>query len=256
MENVMVDLETLDCIPGGVILSIGAVEFDPTGVMGRRFYQVVSIYSCQRYGLTIGADTYSWWMNQDKDARQVLDEAGEPLALPLKDVLRSFNAWLDDWSDVKVWGNGSDFDNAFLQVAYKRAGIPVPWKFWHNRCFRTLKTLHPGFKRLEPPRTGTKHNALDDAVHQARWAMRIYQALMDGGQPALPPAEPDKVWDGSKTMTEPSPKMQQVVVHEGPPPVDFADASKYNVAKDWPVCAVCGKPKAATLTGIECPDHG
>lgn len=65
-----------------------------------------------------------------------------------------------------VWGCGSDFDNVILASAYRRCGIDLPWMWWDNRCYRTMKNQ---FKNCvaEPVRRGIKHNALDDAIHQA-----------------------------------------------------------------------------------------
>ena len=56
--NVMVDLETLGNGSESVIISIGAVEFDPeTGELGREFYKVVDAQSCVDAGLKIDAST-------------------------------------------------------------------------------------------------------------------------------------------------------------------------------------------------------
>lgn len=52
-----------------------------------------------------------------------------------------------------------------------------PRNFRQNRCFRTLKTLHPGFRRLEPGFQGRRHYALDDAIHQTKWLHRILNLL-------------------------------------------------------------------------------
>jgi exodeoxyribonuclease VIII len=69
-----------------------------------------------------------------------------------------------------VWGNGADFDNAILASAYQLMNIGTPWKFYNNRCYRTVKNLHPQIK-LE--RSGTYHNALDDAVSQTQHLLAI-----------------------------------------------------------------------------------
>ena len=172
MENIMVDLETLGMTPGCVILSIGAVAFDRTG-LGREFYKVVNSKSCLDAGLTTDQSTVDWWSRQSDDARKVLIEAGET-DTTLGDALAEFGQFVREFGPrtVKVWGNGSDFDNAILACAYKALGRQLPWQFWNNRCFRTLKNLKTG---VEPRREGTYHNALDDAKHQARHAIALYQ---------------------------------------------------------------------------------
>lgn len=88
-------------------------------------------------------------------------------------VLSNFNIFLDSCCDKDsrlLWGNGSDFDNVILASAYRSCNLEVPWKFWNNRCYRTVKALRPDIKIH---RSGTYHNALDDAVSQAEHLMRM-----------------------------------------------------------------------------------
>lgn len=187
MNEVMVDLETLHNVPGGVILSIGAVFFDwRTRALGPQFYCVINRRSCHEVGLTESPDTLRWWANQSAAAREVLEQATTG-GVDLKDALIGFGAWLADncpgrdkngLPSVNVWGNGSDFDNAFLQVACDRAGRALPWNFWRNESFRTLKNRVGKGAVEKPERTDSvAHNALDDAIHQAEHAMLLLQHL-------------------------------------------------------------------------------
>ena len=171
MNDVMLDLETLGTSPGSVILSIGAVYFD-SGGLGDTFSCIIDRKTSLDVGLTTDFDTLLWWKNQSPEARKVLEDGG----LPLPIALRSFNDFLAmGGEDVRVWGNGSDFDNVLLIAAFKAAGITLGWKFRNNRCFRTIKNLT---KVPEPVRAGTYHNALDDAKHQARWAIIILKSAV------------------------------------------------------------------------------
>lgn len=171
-KHVMVDLETLGSRPGCAILSIGAVEFNHlTGKLGEEFYCVVNRKSCAVAGLVEDADTLAWWGRQNAQAQAVIKEAGEA-ADTIADALTRFTAYLSKYglAQVRVWGNGSDFDNAILAVAFDKAGLKFPWKFWNNRCFRTLKSLNPD---VPMPRGGVYHNALDDAKTQANAAIQM-----------------------------------------------------------------------------------
>jgi exodeoxyribonuclease VIII len=175
----MVDLETLGQRPGCVILSIGAVQFDPkTGKLGKKFYKVVRTQSCLDAGLAIDEATQTWWAQQAPEARAVVDQALQKKGtLELAKALTEFGKFIaQSGGGARVWGNGSDFDNAILAVAYHKAGLELPWKFWNNRCFRTLKSLPPA-RGLKVEREGTYHNALDDAITQAKHALLIYGAL-------------------------------------------------------------------------------
>jgi DNA polymerase III epsilon subunit-like protein len=177
MKNVMVDLETLGTIPGCAILSIGAVLFDKTGVSPVEFYQEIRTTTCTDVFLTVDAKTKKWWSEQNEKARALLDrcvEGGEDLTT----ALDSFGTFIrrEAGYDALVWGNGADFDNAILAVAYDITGRKLPWRFTNNRCYRTLKNLH---RDIALHRTGTYHNALDDARCQAEHAVRLLQRQDD-----------------------------------------------------------------------------
>jgi 3' exoribonuclease, RNase T-like len=179
MINVMIDLETLGRKPGCKILSLGAVTFGPHG-FGREFY-VEAKHSDQGL-LTADQETLVWWSEQDIFARDRLfsDQDKKP---NLRQLLGQFSGWLIEVAglndrgrvDAKIWGNGADFDNAILQVAYAAvAQTDQPWDFWNNRCYRTLKGLAPTIKMV---RTGVHHNALDDARSQATHAIQLLNHL-------------------------------------------------------------------------------
>jgi hypothetical protein len=190
LRDVMVDLETLGQSPGCAILSIGAVAFkaedfatDPgvSGVTGERFYRVINTKSCRALGLREEAGTIAWWDKQSPEARAVLTEA-ETGGIPLKQALTEFASFLRDHGGqtaVRLWGNGADFDNAIIAYLYNLLGEPVPWSFWNNRCFRTLKNLAPDVKPGTAPggKIRVAHNALDDAASQASHAIAILFTL-------------------------------------------------------------------------------
>lgn len=178
--HVMVDLETLGTRPGCRILSIGAVvmlksiEIPTTSI---EFYRELD--PNDQPGLTVDPATWAWWQEQDPAARdRLFATGGKPGLLP---GLKEFGLWLSsvsasykDQPQVCIWGNGADFDNAILQVAFAAAGLPQPWPFWNNRCYRTLKNLRPD---LPAVRQGVHHNALDDARTQAFHALKLFDAL-------------------------------------------------------------------------------
>lgn len=173
--HVMMDLETLDTRPGAVILSIGAVVFDyKNDLLGAEFHQIINVDSSVKAGCTISESTQKWWSEQSDEAKKTLNDAKEGKGKDLKDALNGFGHYLDllgaPPSKICLWGNGSDFDNVLLIAAYEKAGMTPPWKFYNNRCYRTLKSLKPGIKLV---REGTYHNALDDAKTQARHAIQL-----------------------------------------------------------------------------------
>ena len=182
MNDVMHDLETLGTKPGSIILSIGAVAFSDKDLHDE-FYVEISVLDSELYGLSTDKSTMDWWAKQSPEARATFDRChnpDNPTVLTLTDALSSYTAWLCKVSGtpkagkLRLWGNGSDFDNVLLAEAYRAIGQEMPTQFWNNRCFRTLK----GLKLVEEPkRQGVYHNALDDAKHQARWAVDILAHL-------------------------------------------------------------------------------
>ena len=182
-DDIMLDLETLDTGPDAAIVSIGAVAFNREG-LGPAFYVVANLDSTLKSGATISAGTVQWWMQQSDEARKVF--APHSYAVSLAVALSLFQTWLfamprgadapgpkDPAQRFRIWGNGASFDNVLLRRSYERLSMAPPWAFWNDRCYRTLKGLRPDIKLA---RTGTHHNALDDARSQAEHAVAILRA--------------------------------------------------------------------------------
>ncbi len=168
MKNVMLDLETMSTASNAAIISIGACEFDEFGVEENTFYRTISLDSCTHRGLQIDGSTIEWWLKQSSAAQKAITKDNEVLG----QVLKAFAEWLPK-DNVQVWGNGSDFDCVILQNAYKTYnGTEPPWPFWNNRCFRTMQNSFPS---LELDRKGTHHNALDDAIFQAEYLIKLIE---------------------------------------------------------------------------------
>jgi exodeoxyribonuclease VIII len=161
----MGDIESLGKSNNAVILAIGAVEFDKTG-LGRTFYMIIDPQSCVDAGLKMDVSTVMWWMQQSEEGRAAFKKPG----VSLEAVLSEFTDWFPSGSTL--WGNGATFDNAILSNAYRAVGFEQPWNFRNDRCYRTLKSLYPHIKM---DHSGTHHNALDDAKSQALHAVRLLQ---------------------------------------------------------------------------------
>lgn len=169
----MIDLETIGTDPGSIILSIGAVAFDPYKEeinLIKSFYSTIDIESSKKAGFDFDTSTLIWWMNRSEEAQEVFHESFSEFQNDIDTVLCKFATWLP--KDAIVWGCGSDFDNCLLATAYKKLNFIPPWKFWNNRCYRTIKML---YKDVTLCRQGIYHNALDDAKHQAMHLCKIAQ---------------------------------------------------------------------------------
>jgi len=176
-SNVMVDLETLGNVGDAVILSIGAVKFDIDSdkIDDDGFYASISVDSNLEAKRRIQEDTLIWWMKQSAEAQAVFHEEKQTLG----DALDLFADWLGPNADkLCLWANGADFDLAMLQHAYVQHGMEVPWAFWNNRCFRTYKNL-PHARQVKFVADGVKHNALTDALNQAKH-LQLIQRVVSG----------------------------------------------------------------------------
>lgn len=188
-RDAMVDIETLGKRPFCPILAIGACAFRmsvvpgapdlPEDVITDVFYQAITLESCLTAGLRIDADTLMWWMGSDPEhspneaARKATFMDPRAVALPI--ALDAFTDWLQS-RPLKLWGNSARFDMGILEAAYTACGKDAPWKFYDERCYRTIKNL-PEAKQVELVRYGTYHNALDDAITQAFHLRAINQRL-------------------------------------------------------------------------------
>ncbi|MFV2912583.1 3'-5' exoribonuclease domain-containing protein [Escherichia coli] len=179
--HLMIDLETMGTNTNAPIVVIGAVFFDPqTGEIGPVFYIVISLTDAMNTGAAPDGGTIKWWLKQSSEARAAIltDQ------VKLKDALSRFREFINEYSDekfVQVWGNGATFDNAILRTSYERLDIPCPWRYHNDRDVRTIVELG---KTIDfdagtvIPFEGVRHNALDDARHQAKYVSAIWQKLI------------------------------------------------------------------------------
>lgn len=172
MNFCMIDIETCGQRANAPVLSIGAVKFDPnTAQIGETYYAAVDPSDAFRNGVPDGG-TFKWWMEQGDQARAAAVGGTSSLA----DALNGLGRFYANWKDVKVFGNGPSFDMTILEHAYGRIGKPAPWRFWNVLDCRTVAAM--AGKR--PPAiggSGVYHNALDDAVHQAKWVSQMWRDL-------------------------------------------------------------------------------
>jgi len=192
MNNLMIDLETMGNKPNAPIVAIGAVFFDPaTGELSKlKFYTAVNLASELAAGAVPDGDTINWWLMQSSEARAAItNDQAKPIAGALN-ALSSFVALSCERPKyLKVWGNGAAFDNVILRGAYERCGVAPCWNWYNDLDVRTMVSLgrQIGFDpKRDLPFDGERHNALADAIHQARYVSAIHQRLLE---PHLQPTE-------------------------------------------------------------------
>ncbi|HBR3570365.1 3'-5' exoribonuclease domain-containing protein [Klebsiella pneumoniae] len=186
--HVMVDLETMGKKNNAPIVAIGAVVFDPaTGSIGESFYKVVCLESSVNWGAVIDPSTVIWWLKQSSEARSAIVNDD---AIPLLDALLQFREFVSDnvaggSKKAQVWGNGASFDNSILRSSYDFIAEDYPWEYWNDRDVRTMVELGQAISfdpKTTIPFEGSRHNALADAIHQARYVSAIWQRIIAGNQ--------------------------------------------------------------------------
>ncbi|EMD5805511.1 3'-5' exoribonuclease domain-containing protein [Klebsiella quasipneumoniae] len=184
--HVMVDLETMGKKHNAPIVAIGAVVFDPaTGSIGESFYKVVCLESSVNWGAVIDPSTVIWWLKQSSEARSAIVNDD---AIPLLDALLQFREFVSDnvtggSKKAQVWGNGASFDNSILRSSYDCIAEDYPWEYWNDRDVRTMVELGQAISfdpKTTIPFEGSRHNALADAIHQARYVSAIWQRIIAG----------------------------------------------------------------------------
>lgn len=194
--HIMLDLETWGKTPGSDIRSIGAVVFDPvaeygawTAVNGAQTFYIacdnpivtvedMPFWRTRRYKLIREPETVKWWNEQSPEAQAAFENP-----VDLKQALMSFVSWIVSVSvperqDVRLWANDPQFDVSILEAAYRAVGLPHPWHYRAPRSFRTVVEIS-GMSRddMQQFNIGTAHNALDDAISQAKIICEAYKRL-------------------------------------------------------------------------------
>lgn len=183
MNDIMLDLETLDNVSSSCILSVGAVECNlTTGEIGEEFYRVVDLKDQINQGFTIDGEMIYWWFKQSDEARLALVVEGR---IPVKTLCLDFHRWvsyLDAPNEkIRLWGNGACFDNAIIRGTFKKCEVEFPIEFWNDRDMRTIVGFYP--RQLQHIwkhanyREGTHHTALADARHQVKYCSHILKEL-------------------------------------------------------------------------------
>ena len=168
----MLDLETLGTRPGCVILTLGAVKFDPYSLKepGPGIYFRVDVDEQTALGREVQEDTLNWWISQADDIRE--EALGETERVSLDTLYRDLNRFLVGANNI--WAQGPLFDFAILENLYRQMGWPTPWQYWQIRDSRTLFGVH-GDPRVKG-KAGL-HNALEDCVSQATAVQQVYNKL-------------------------------------------------------------------------------
>ena len=147
VKHGMIDTETLAVGNDAVVLTIGAVKFNPF------------------------EDTLAWWGKQDKEVRDAA--FSEDDRVTVSEALDIISKWTSDIN--KIWCQGPSFDFPLMYDLYNMYEKPVPWKFWLERDSRTVTGLIP--ENIKEKIDFSAHNAVDDCIAQAKCVQYVYKKL-------------------------------------------------------------------------------
>lgn len=200
--HIMIDFETLSLKPNAVLLQLAAVAFDANT---REVVSTLHVHIDPRVqpGRDISADTVIWWMEQDEAARAALtnatrmadriesdtfedlseeeqDSLYEQAGMLITNAAQAFVAWFNGVTDPEVesrhgslegvWSLGG-IDHVWLNSLMEYTGLKNPVAYYRQRDLRTLRVTFPNVP--VPEFKWTKHNALDDALHQTEHLLDI-----------------------------------------------------------------------------------
>lgn len=166
----MIDMETLAVSPRAVILSLGAVHFDPYGdQIYDELYFKIDLDDQDKLNREIDPNTIEWWGKQDP---AIMEEAfSSDNRIPLIEAVEKFHKF--SWGCDKFWSHGATFDLVIIEDLYRQLNKPLPWNYWQLRDTRTLFDLgHDPEMSKE-----SKHDALADARRQAIGVQNIFRKL-------------------------------------------------------------------------------
>jgi hypothetical protein len=174
MNHAMIDLETLDVRPSAAFPSIAITQFDiDTGMVGQTLYRTISLESLFAHGLTVGASTLKWWMEQDREVCRLMFVN----VSDLKDVLCEVTAFIHEHDLTALWGNSAKFDLGILENAYRATGIPLPWGRHNEQCYRT-KVF--GYEHVfNEPKPINAHDPRVDCLYQIKKLCAVQKYLTD-----------------------------------------------------------------------------
>jgi len=175
--EIMIDLETLGVGNDAHILSIGACSLWDTDDC---FYRELRLENQDR---NVDISTVQWWMGQSEEARAIFKTRDKDV--PMHQALLDFYQWVrikGNTHKTKVWSHGATFDVPMITNALTQHGLSVPWQYWNCRDTRTLIDVIKQINNNDPmkPKRDTliHHNALDDAIFQAKWMQNILRVLI------------------------------------------------------------------------------
>lgn len=162
-SHIMLDIETLATGPNAVMLTIGAIRFDPFAddtnsyngdiITMDTFYRRVDPESFTWPEAHIDDGTLEWWSKQSPEVRE--EAFTEIDRHDVRAVMQDLFKWMNQGYH-SVWANGPAFDIVILETINKHIERGNPWKYWQVKDARTVYGL-------------IEHERPNPRLHHALW---------------------------------------------------------------------------------------
>tara|TARA_E500000318_G_C3549230_1_gene208124 strand:- start:999 stop:1541 length:543 start_codon:yes stop_codon:yes gene_type:complete len=172
IKNAMIDIETLSTDFKAVVLTLGAVKFDPfTKEISDPLYLKLSVDDQLEQGRITDERTLAWWGQQEESVRK--EAFSEDGRVSVEEALNQLDKW--SHNTHRVWCQGPSFDFPIIYDLYKTYDREMPWKFWNQRDARTVTSLIP--ENIKQKINFNAHNAIEDVYAQAKCVQYVYNKL-------------------------------------------------------------------------------
>lgn len=178
-NHVMVDLETLGIQHNSVILTLGAIRFNPWEnyspdleniINCDCFYRRIDTSSFDAFNHSIDQRTLEWWNRQNADVQA--EVFAEDDRHPITEVLADFRRWAGE--PDTAWANGICFDVTIIDYFSRETKQAEPWRWQIIRDARTVYSLCPNIKRVK---YDDAHNAMVDCYAQSIQLQQCFKQL-------------------------------------------------------------------------------
>lgn len=182
-KHFMVDIETLSTKSNAVVLSIGAVNFDPYSLTQhdeQTFYAELNLE--QQANRDVSISTAKWWMEQIAQSPSGISVFTKENKVQVRNALLLlrdfFNTCMEGEKGKVVWACDPDFDLTILSNLFAEYKLDheLPWKYNEARSVRTVRMLEKEFFN-QAKKQEASHNALDDCLRQVKEIKAFYQAM-------------------------------------------------------------------------------
>jgi hypothetical protein len=170
----MVDIETTDVKPTAVVLTVGAVKFDP--------FTFDEPYEKRHWKLEVDRQSDAGRTTDDtlggtmdfwgKQSPEVQDAAfGPEDRVTLETFFKEYNKWMVSVS--QIWAHHPQFDLIILKSLYDQFDHHYNWPFWAEQDSASL------FNRMKKSPLKGVNNALHNAAEDAYWQAKCVQIVYD-----------------------------------------------------------------------------